>query len=168
MEYIIRELKESEYTILSDFLYEAIFIPEGVPAPDKSIIENPDLQVYIKDFGRKTGDHCLAAEASGSVIGAVWARIMDDYGHVDNDTPSLAISLYREYRGMGIGTALMKRMLALLKERGFRKASLSVQKHNYAVKMYSSLGFQILREKSGEYIMTIDLRAPDISDQKPE
>lgn len=32
-------------------------------------------------------------------IGAVWTRIMDDYGHVDDDTPSFAISLYKEYRG---------------------------------------------------------------------
>ena len=27
------------------------------------------------------------------VVGAVWVRIMDDYGHIDNDTPSFAISL---------------------------------------------------------------------------
>ena len=32
---------------------------------------------------------------------------MNDYGHVDDDTPSFAISLYKEYRRNGIGTQLM-------------------------------------------------------------
>ena len=30
MDYIIREMKESEYHLLNDFLYEAVFIPEGL------------------------------------------------------------------------------------------------------------------------------------------
>jgi GNAT superfamily N-acetyltransferase len=39
---------------------------------------------------------------------------------VDGDTPSFAISLYKEYRGKGIGTELMRRMLELLKAQGYR------------------------------------------------
>ena len=34
------------------------------------------------------------------------------------ETPSFAISLYKEYRGQGVGTILMREMLALLKEKG--------------------------------------------------
>ena len=30
MDYIIRELKQNEINLLNTFLYEAIFIPEGV------------------------------------------------------------------------------------------------------------------------------------------
>lgn len=102
----IREIRESEYLILSDFLYEAIFVPEGMKKPLKTIILQPDLQVYIADFG-KADDWCLVAETEEKIVGAVWARIMNDYGHIDNETPSLAISLYKEYRHSGIGTALM-------------------------------------------------------------
>ncbi len=43
MDYKIREIKESEYPILPDFLYEAIFIPEGMKKLSKSIIEQPEL-----------------------------------------------------------------------------------------------------------------------------
>lgn len=43
MNYKIREIKESEYPVLSDFLYEAIFIPEGTEKPSKSIIKQPEL-----------------------------------------------------------------------------------------------------------------------------
>ncbi|MBQ5550199.1 MAG: GNAT family N-acetyltransferase, partial [Bacteroidales bacterium] len=87
------------------------------------------------------------------VVGAVWTRIMDDYGHIDNNTPSFAISLFKEYRGQGIGTSLMRQMLQMLKDRGFAKASLAVQKANYAVKMYKEVGFEIVDENDEEYIM---------------
>lgn len=153
MDYIIRQMTQKDYYVLEDFLYEAIFMPEGVAAPPKSIINAPELQVYIKDFGSKPSDMGLVAEVHGKIIGAVWVRIMNDYGHVDDDTPSFATSLYKEYRGFGIGTALMKEMLSLLKERGYKKGSLAVQKANYAVHMYKNVGFEIIDENDEEYIM---------------
>ncbi|MDE6132222.1 MAG: GNAT family N-acetyltransferase [Oscillospiraceae bacterium] len=158
MNYTIREIKSMEYPLLNDFLYEAIFIPQGVDLPPKSIINNAELQVYVKDFGKKPDDRCLVADVDGKIVGAVWVRIMEDYGHVDDETPSFAISLYKEYRGNGIGTALMVKMLELLRESGYKKASLAVQKENYAVKMYKKIGFEVVGENEEEYIMVCDLR----------
>lgn len=94
MNYTIRELKKQEYPLLDDFLYEAIFIPEGVEPPPKSILASPELQVYVERFGELKDDWALAAETDGRIVGAVWVRIMKDYGHIDDKTPSLAISLY--------------------------------------------------------------------------
>ena len=153
MEYLIRPIRKDEYSLLEDFIYEAIFIPEGVEPPPRSIIENDDIQVYIKDFGSSKHDRCFVAEVESKVVGAAWVRIMDDYGHVDDETPSFAISLYKEYRGHGIGTEMMKRMLSDLKENGYRQASLAVQKANYAVRMYLAVGFEIVDENDEEYIM---------------
>lgn len=101
MNYNIRTLRNDEYELLNNFLYEAIFIPAGVP--------------------------------------------------------SFAISLYKEYRGCGIGTALMKKMIQELKIRGYEKASLSVQKANYAVTMYKNVGFEIVDENEEEYMMVCRL-----------
>ena len=154
---IIRPLKADETELLKDFLYEAIFIPEGVEAPDRSIINQPELSLYYEDFGSGPADHCLVAEVEGKVIGVVWTRIMNDYGHVDDDTPSFAISLYKEYRGKGIGTAMMRRMLELLRRQGWKKASLAVQKANYAVRMYEAVGFRTVNENDEEYIMVCEL-----------
>ena len=92
--------------------------------------------MYYEGFGAGTADLCIIAEEDGRPVGAAWTRIMNDYGHVDDETPSFAISLYKEYRGQGIGTEMMKAMLALLKEQGYEQASLAVQKENYAVRMY--------------------------------
>lgn len=153
MNYIIREISENEFPLLEDFLYKAIFVPEGAPAPPKSIIRQPELQVYLTDFGKKKGDIGLVAEIGAKVVGAVWVRIMNDYGHIDDETPSFAISLYKEYRGLGIGTALMKEMLCILKRRGYRQASLAVQKANYAGRLYKKVGFQVVGENEEEYIM---------------
>lgn len=149
----IRKINGNEYELLNDFLYEAIFIPEGVEAPSREIINAPELQVYVQDFGTRKDDICFVAEVEGKIVGAVWVRIMDDYGHVEEDVPSLAISLYKEYRGHGIGTAMMKQMLTELKSRGYKKTSLAVQKENYAVKMYKNVGFEIVDENDEEYIM---------------
>ncbi len=154
--YIIRHIEKSEYPLLEDFLYEAIFIPEGVEPPPRDIVKQPELQVYVQGFGR-AHDHCFVAEADGRLAGAVWVRIMQDYGHVDDDTPSFAISLFREYRGRGIGTELMRTMLAHLKECGYTKASLAVQKANYAVRMYEKVGFETVGENDEEYIMVCRL-----------
>lgn len=153
----IREIRKEEYNLLDDFLYEAIFIPKGTSKPPQKITKNEELQVYIKDFGTYKDDNCLIAEYDNKIVGACWTRIIDNYGHIDNKTPSFAISLYEEYRGKGIGTKLMKSMLAFLKEKGYRKTSLSVQKNNYAVKMYENVGFKIIDENKEEYIMLCDL-----------
>lgn len=153
MEYIIREMKESEYLLLDDFLYEAIFQRDEANLAPRTIIEKPELQVYIKDFGKEKDDYCLCAEVDKKIIGAVWVRNIRGYGGIDDITPELAISLYRDFRGYGIGTTMMKEILGYLKNAGYSKMSLSVQKDNYAVKMYLSLEFQIVNEDTEEYIM---------------
>ncbi|MBR6623851.1 MAG: GNAT family N-acetyltransferase [Ruminococcus sp.] len=159
MNYNIRKIREDEHTLLNDFIYKAIFIPEGVEPPPKSIINQPDLQVYISNFGKEKDDICFVAEADGKVVGAVWVRDMNDYGHIAEGVPSFAISLYKEYRNFGIGTRLMETMLSELKNRGYERTSLAVQKANYAVRMYKKVGFEIIDENDEEYIMVCELKS---------
>ena len=139
MNYKIREIKKKEISLLDDFLYEAIFIPEGVTPPSRNIIKDEALQIYVKDFGKQKDDICFVAEVDGRVVGAAWLRIIDDYGHIDDDTISLSISVYKEYRNLGIGKSLIKTTLDELKKRGYEKTSLSVQKANYASNIYKKV-----------------------------
>ena len=154
---MIREIHPEEIYLLDDFLYDAIFIPDGEIPPDRSIIEKPELRVYTENFGSNESDKCLVAELNGEIVGAVWCRIMNDYGHVYDDAPSFAISVKKDYRKRGIGTALMKEMIESLRRSGYKRASLSVQKANYAVKMYINLGFEIFSENDEDYIMLVKI-----------
>ena len=158
MNYRIREIEKTEIPLLDDFLYEAIFIPEGVTPPSRDIIKDEALQIYVKDFGKQKDDICFVAEVDGRVVGAVWVRVIDDYGHIDDDTPSLSISVYKGYRNLGIGKALIKNVLEELKKRGYKKTSLSVQKANYASEIYKKAGYYVYEEREEDYIMVYDLK----------
>ncbi len=153
MDIVIREMRQEEYPLLDEFLYQAIFIPKGAEPPPREIIKQPELQVYVQNFGQQEGDDCLVAVCGEKAVGAVWVRIMDDYGHIDENTPSFAISLLPQFRGQGIGTRLMRAMLERLAQKGVKQASLAVQKDNYAVKMYRRCGFETVSENEQEYIM---------------
>ena len=80
-------------------------------------------------------------------------RNINGYGSIDNVTVEFAISVFDKYQRMRIGTALMNRMLEHLKGPNYPKASLAVQKENYAVRMYQKVGFEIVDENKQEYIM---------------
>ena len=160
IDYTIRPIIKEEIPLLENFLYEAIFQRDLLNPVSKSIINQPEIKIFIEDFG-KEDDLCLVAETKGKIIGAVWTRILSGtvkgFGNIDDKTPEFAISLYKEYRGYGIGTQLMIAMLSLLKEKGYHQASLAVQKDNYATSMYRNIGFKIIDENEEEYIMLIDL-----------
>ena len=128
-----REINKDEYHLLEDFLYHAIYLPPDIEPPQRRIIYEPEIFVYVKDFGGK--DDCGAvAEKDGEIVGAAWTRIIPAYGNIDDKTPELAISILPEYRGQGIGMDLMIFLFRLLRERGCKRTSLSVQKDNPAVR----------------------------------
>lgn len=149
----IRPLKQEEIPLLEEYLYQAIFIPSGLEPLPRSILKEPDLDIYIKDFGQQPDDWALAAEVDGRLVGAVWVRIMKDYGYYDDQTPSLSISFLPEFRGQGLGQQLMTAMLDLLKAKGYSSVSLSVSKDNPAVRFYQRLGIVTVEEREDDYLM---------------
>ena len=52
----------------------------------------------------------------------------------------------------------MKKMISYLVEKGYNQTSLSVQKENYAARMYQKLGFEIIGENDEDYLMLLKLR----------
>lgn len=53
----------------------------------------------------------------------------------------------------------MTKMLKKLRQKGYKRASLSVNKENYALKMYEKLGFEIIGDGENEtqYLMVCEL-----------
>ena len=141
---LIREIKQNEIHFLSEMLYEAIFIPNGEKKLPKEIINEPELNIYIKDFGRKN-DFCLVVEKETKLIGAIWIRQFNEsekgFGFVNLETPELSMAIIEKYRGNGIGKIMLKQMLSKINELNFKQVSLSVDNRNFAYKFYKKNDF---------------------------
>ena len=162
-ETIFRQELQKRTTAIEDLLKQYLPAEEGY---QKTVIEAMNYSLMaggkrlrpmlMQETYRMLGGEDDIIEPFMAAIGMIhtYSLVHDDLPAMDNDgVPSFAISLYKEYRGLGIGTMLMKRMLEELKERGYQKTSLAVQKANYAVKMYKNVGFEIIDENEEEYIM---------------
>jgi [ribosomal protein S18]-alanine N-acetyltransferase len=96
----------------------------------------------------------VVAEVEGALVGAVWCRLFSAdvhaWGYVDPDTPELAIAVVAEWRGMGIGRAMLTDLIARADEAGFSRLSLSVDEQNDRARhLYESLGFRKVRDSFG-------------------
>lgn len=150
----IRQAKPEETMLLTEFLYEAIYQPNNAASVARTILQEPMIWAYVKDFGTQPDDLCFVAVANNLVVGAAWTRRGCSYGKVDESTPELAISLYPEYRGKGIGTRLLSALLDSLSDKDYPKVS----KTNFALKLYRKSGFEILAEREHDYLMIKQLK----------
>jgi ribosomal protein S18 acetylase RimI-like enzyme len=152
MEIKIRGIKKQEFPFLEDMLYQAIFIPEGATKFDKNIIFTLELYPYIKDFGQKN-DIGLVAEMDGQLVGAIWTRLFKGYGFIDEATPELSMAIDTDFRGKRIGSKLLDAMFICLQKKGYKQVSLSVDKRNFAYKLYQNCGFQDFEVKENSVLM---------------
>lgn len=84
---------------------------------------------------------------------------MNDYGHLDDETPSLALSVLKNFRRRGIATALTEKLCLRLAE-NFKRVSLSVQRENAAaVALYRKLRFEVVDVRGNELLMIKRLEA---------
>ncbi len=152
----IREIRQDEYDFLFDMLHEAIFVPEGEEKLPESVVHEPYLSKYVKNFG-KNGDLAFVLVKDGQLIGAVWARLLcgeeKGYGFVDENTPELSMAIKADFRGRGFGTRLLEKIFERFQSDGVKKISLSVDKLNAAVRLYQRHGFEIAGEKGTAYTM---------------
>ncbi|MDQ0226496.1 hypothetical protein CHH83_11645 [Bacillus sp. 7586-K] len=145
MEVIIRQATKEDEAFLWEMLYEAIYVPDGEDKFDKSLLKTSKLANYVENWGRDGDYGLIALNEQNQKIGAVWIRLFNEltrtYGYVDEQTPILSMALLPEYRGIGIGTKLMKEIIALAKEKQFPAISLSVAPENSALSLYEKFGF---------------------------
>ncbi len=149
----IRRMRQSEYALLPELLFKAIYLPEGTPPPPFETVFTPELLPYTVGFGAGAYDRALCAVVRGAVIGAVWVRLVRGFGYLDDATPELVLVVEEPFRGRGIGTELLRRMLLLAADEGVQRLSLSVQRANPARRLYLRMGFETVRSHGGEDIM---------------
>ena len=115
------------------------------------------LQRYISGWGRPGDVGMVAEDGSGQQIGAAWFRLyspeQSGYGFIDPSTPEVSIAVEQEWRGHGVGTALLNALLQAAAAAGFQALSLSVSPDNPALHLYERLGFVKIKLVGGSWTM---------------
>lgn len=142
----IRSIESSDQIFLRRMLYMAIYVPPGEPPLLESIVEQPELEHYVLDFGARFGDMGVLAVIDDEPVAACWLRLFSavdpGYGYVSDDVPELSIAVVPQARGRGLGTALIESALSVAAEADFERVSLSVDGRSAALALYERLGFE--------------------------
>lgn len=146
-----RLILPADEAFLWEMLYHALYVPEGEEPFPRDIVEQPEIAQYVQNWGQPD-DAGLIALMDDKNVGAVWIRRIRAYGFVADDTPELSIAMLPGYRGLGIGTKLMKELIALLQTR-YAALSLSVSKENPALRLYQRLGFNVVKDDGNSVTM---------------
>lgn len=145
---VMREAWSSDQALLNEMLYHSLYVTPGHEPFSRDILQDPNINKYVAGWGRP-GDLAFIAfdSETRNALGAAWLRLLKGgergYGYVDDDTPELAVAVVPGYRGQGVGSALLERLLEAAAAE-YRSVSLSVSEGNPAAKLYEKLGFKVV------------------------
>ena len=155
---LIRRLTIEDESFLWKALYHAIHVPDGQAPPALEIVHEPELARYVRHWLKRPDDLGFAAEEEGVLIGAAWLRRWSDqergYGFIDTATPELSMSMLPAYRGHGVGTRLLRRLLSEA-AKIHTAVSLSVSVSNPARRLYEREGFAPIGASLGSSITMV-------------
>ena len=85
----------------------------------------------------KNGTKFFVSEKNGKVLGYIGINCILDEGYITN------VAVFPEYRGHGVGKALIERVFSLARDESLSFVSLEVRESNIpAISLYDSLGFK--------------------------
>lgn len=160
--YRIRPATAGDEPFLWEMLYQSLHVEGQEPFP-RDVVNHPSIARYVKNWGRKGDLGFVAVDArSGQPVGAVWSRLANEDGqgfaYLDERTPELGIALLPEYRGRGLGTALLEQLLEAA-EKLYPAISLSVSPNNPALRLYKRMGFEIVDVRNEHPVMKRELNS---------
>ncbi|WXG45266.1 MAG: GNAT family N-acetyltransferase [Candidatus Atabeyarchaeum deiterrae] len=122
--------------------------------------ENAALDAYYRALLSDSGKRrliTLVAQVQGKTVG--YLTIEESIWDISQHVGELGIAVLSEFRGIGIGAALLESAIDEAPKKGFKKIELSVFHNNKrAMKLYNKFGFKkVGRKKSqfnvnGEYV----------------
>ncbi len=157
-----RIARNDDEPFLWTVLYHGIHVPDGQAPPPLEIVQCPELARYVLAWSPETEPGVVAEVAGGTRLGAAWVRLLQGdqagYGYVADDIPELGIAVLPPWRGLGVGTAMLQRLLQVVDVR-YRGVSLSVNRMNRAQRLYQRLGFRAVASSDGTLVMLRDSHA---------
>lgn len=142
-------LRSSEQKIVTDMLHFSARVDEV----GKTLEDFRELDMYSKFYGLTAKDLGLYALVGNKIAGAVWLRELkkesNSNAYVDDKTPVLNIAVKPEFRGQGIGSAMLEQLFL---EAGsfFQQISVSVLNDKKIIAYFEKLGFSQLENSSGK------------------
>ncbi len=143
-EVILRSAEEDDAEKLIDYLkITAVETPFLIRELDEIILSIKQEQDFIRTKKESKNELLLIAEIGGKHIGNCSLMNMGGYKRYRHRC-DIAIALYKEYCGLGIGKAMLKIVLDLAERIGYEQAELEVIASNKsAIALYEKLGFKI-------------------------
>ena len=141
---IIRNAEENDAENLIDYLkITAAETPFLIREPDEITLSIEQEQAFIKAKKDSENELLLIAEISGRHIGNCSLMSIGGYKRYRHRC-DIAIALYKEYCGLGIGKAMLETVLGIAEKTGYEQAELEVTAANKsAIALYEKLGFKI-------------------------
>ena len=159
----IRTARSGDLPLLREMLFEAAFWRAGAPRPALDAgLARADLAKLLEAWGRPGDDAVVAVSPTGIGVGAAWFRFWSadehSYGFVAPEVPELGLAVRPQLRGRGLGTRLLRALLARADGAEIRQLSLSVESENPALRLYERCGFRRVGRVGGAWTMVADVR----------
>ena len=156
--WVVRRAVAEDGPFMADMLVEAAnWSADWKKKSRRRVLSAPATAHYIAGWPRDT-DLGVIAEADGAPVGAAWLRFLPaadpGYGFVAPGVPELTIGVAGDWRGRGVGRALLRALAGQARSVGIRQISLSVERKNFAQKLYFSEGYQVV-DSSGAHSDTM-------------
>jgi GNAT superfamily N-acetyltransferase len=158
----IRPATGADARFLGDMLVEAANWNLATARPRIAVVEDPKVSRYIAGWPRPGDFGSVAEDAHGGAIGACWARLFPanapGYGFVATGVPELTLGVNAQWRARGVGRALLQTVSRQAAAAGFSRVSLSVERANFAQRLYVSEGFVTVESGVGSDTMVRTVR----------
>jgi GNAT superfamily N-acetyltransferase len=159
----IRPATSGDADFLVDMLVAAVNWPPERNWPRDQIMADPALAHYVSGWMRPDDFGVVAVDSADRPVGAAWLRYLTaadpGYGYVSDDVPELSIGVVEPWRGRGVGQALLRAALDAARDRDVRAVSLSVERANFAARLYTAEGFRTVESLEDSDTMVAEIRA---------
>jgi GNAT superfamily N-acetyltransferase len=161
--FTIRSATPADAEFLTDMLVEAVNWEPHRHRSSEEIMADPPLTHYVSGWMCSTDLGVVAVSPVGLSIGAAWLRYLPatdpGYGYVRDDVPELSMGVVASWRGRGVGRALLRSALNAARAAGVTAVSLSVERANFAARLYQAEGFRTVESFDHSDTMLADLKA---------
>ncbi|MDE4542503.1 ribosomal protein S18-alanine N-acetyltransferase [Thermoanaerobacterium sp. R66] len=104
------------------------------------------FESFVMEVTKNSCAHYIVAEVDGKVAGYGGFWVVVDEGHITN------IAVHPDFRGQGVGSAIVEGLIELAKTKGITSMTLEVRESNLvAQSLYKKYGFRPVGKRRGYY-----------------